>query len=119
MVTALKETGGRTMGRGVYMIITKNYSNSSSKKWFLNLKHGSELLKEIDISVTELGRFTSLNRIDEILDFLSEKVRARLFKKDANQSNTDRLRVKEQELLGDYEIQIEALKRKQQEREGI
>ena len=77
------------------------------------------LLKEIDISVTELGRFTSLNRIDEILDFLSEKVRARLFKKDANQSNTDRLRVKEQELLGDYEIQIEALKRKQQEKEGI
>lgn len=39
------------------------------------------LLKEIDISVAELGKFTNLNRIDEILDFLNEKVRARLFKK--------------------------------------
>lgn len=36
------------------------------------------LLKEISISVADLSRFSSLTKIDDILNFLSEKVKEKL-----------------------------------------
>ena len=73
----------------------------------------------MDISVTELSRFTNLNRIDEILDFLGDRMRARLLNSDLKQSNADRLRGKERETLAEYEAQVERLKIKQAEKEGL
>ena len=76
------------------------------------------LLKEIGISVVDLNRFTSLNRIDDILDCLSEKVKEMLAKRDIKNTEIAKVRSKEQDLLNEYEIQLESLKKKQQEKEA-
>ena len=60
------------------------------------------LLREMNISVLELGRFTSLGRIDEILDFLSEKVRESLTAKTIESNKNARVRNTEHDKLIEY-----------------
>jgi hypothetical protein len=52
------------------------------------------LLKEIGISVFDLTRFTSLAKIDDILNFLSEKVKERLTSSEITETNVTKIRSK-------------------------
>jgi hypothetical protein len=76
------------------------------------------LLKEINISMIDLNRFTSLARIDDILNFLSEKIKEKLINTEINDNNVIKIRSKERELLTESELQIESLKKRMQEKEN-
>jgi hypothetical protein len=52
------------------------------------------LLKEVGISVTDLTRFTSLAKIDDILNFLSEMVKERLVSSEIVENNVTKIRSK-------------------------
>ncbi len=57
------------------------------------------LLKEMTISVAELNRFTGLSRIDDIIDFLSEKVKEMMMSRDIRSTEIANVRSKDQEML--------------------
>jgi hypothetical protein len=62
------------------------------------------LLKEMTISVAELNRFTGLSRIDDIIDFLSEKVKEMMMSRDIRSTEIANVRSKDQEMLNEYEV---------------
>jgi hypothetical protein len=52
------------------------------------------LLKEISIPMVELNRFTALAKIDDILNFLSEKIKEKLVSSEITESNVTKIRSK-------------------------
>ena len=57
------------------------------------------LLKEIAIPATDLAKYASLNKIDDMLYFLSEKIKQKLCLSQPRESNTSRLREREKEMV--------------------
>ena len=57
------------------------------------------MLKEMNVPVAELSRFTTLNRIDDILDLLAEAVRKLLTNSEIQYQNAIKARGQEQKLV--------------------
>lgn len=76
------------------------------------------LLRQMNISVTELSKFTELNKIDEILDFLGEKVKEMIRQNQVRTSASEKGKNKDLEIINQYEIQMEALKKRIIDREN-
>ncbi len=53
------------------------------------------LLKEINISLFDLNKFSALARIDDILNFLSEKVKEKIVNTEISENNVTKIRSKE------------------------
>lgn len=66
----------------------------------------------MNTSVTELSKFTDLNKIDDILDCLTERVKEMMRLNETRSSNNEKGKNKDQEIINHYQIQIESLQKK-------
>lgn len=59
-----------------------------------------------------MNRFHNIVRIDDILNFLSEKVRETMVNSQLNEANINKIRFKEKDTLNEYEAELESLGKK-------
>ena len=64
-----------------------------------------------------MNRFHNIVRIDDILNFLSEKVREKLVNAQISEANFSKVRSREKDTLNEYEVEIESLSRKLKDKE--
>ena len=72
----------------------------------------SNLLKELNTSSHEMTRFHNIVRIDDILNFLSEKVREKMVSSQLNEASFNKVRSKEKDTLNEYEAELDSLNKK-------
>lgn len=60
----------------------------------------------MSISVTELSKFTEFTKIDEILDFLADKVKEMMRLSQVRAATNQKGKNKDLETINDYEIQM-------------
>lgn len=76
----------------------------------------SNLLKELNTSSHEMTRFHNIVRIDDILNFLSEKVREKMVSSQLNEASFNKVRSKEKDTLNEYEAELDSLNKKLKDR---
>jgi len=76
----------------------------------------SNLLKELNTSSHEMTRFHNIVRIDDILNFLSEKVREKMVSSQLNEASFNKVRSKEKDTLNECEAELDSLNKKLKDR---
>lgn len=79
------------------------------------MKIGS-LLKELNLSSEEMERFGLLLKIDDILHFLSGKVREKIVNTEMDEASMHKVRSKEKSALSELEAELEMVRRKFKEK---
>ena len=63
-----------------------------------------------------MTRFHNIVRIDDILNFLSEKVREKMVSSQLNEASFNKVRSKEKDTLNEYEAELDSLNKKLKDR---
>lgn len=75
------------------------------------------LLKELNLSSEEMDRFGFLTKIEDILHFLSDKVREKIVNTDMDKASMHKVISKEKSTLSELEAELEKVRRKLKEKE--
>jgi hypothetical protein len=70
------------------------------------------MLKELGVSGVELGRFSGLSRIDDMLTFLSERLRERVTSSQLSEASFLKVHLREKETVNSHEVELEMLRRR-------